>query len=141
MYTVKLTLSGPPDVLALATTLNALAQANAAWFLECWDRGYDPPTTAREGGVKYRPHGRSPAREFPGASTLLRTQQGDCGPIAALEAGYHQARLRQHGYSAEQAAERIRVELEERVNGAPSWHAIVVTPTDRYDPTAELTEI
>jgi hypothetical protein len=39
------------------------------------------------------------------------------------------------------AAERFRVELEERINGAPSWHAIVVTPYERIDPTAEMEAI
>jgi len=138
VYTVTLQLAGPPDATALTTALNALAQANAAWFLECWERGYDPPTTAREAGFRYQPHGRSPSRNFPGAYQLIRDKRADCGPLAAFEAGYLQARLRAHGYSASQAAERIRVELEERINGAPSWHAVVITPTERIDPTADL---
>jgi hypothetical protein len=138
VYTVTLQLAGPPDVFALTTALNALAQANATWFLDLWDRGFDPPTSALEAGVRFRPRGRSPARAFPGASQVYREQRADCGPIAAILAGYHQARLRQNGYSAAQAADRIRVELEERVNGSPSWHAVVVTPTERIDPTADL---
>ncbi len=139
-YVVTLQLPGYPDVFALESVLNALAQANAAWFLDCWDCGLDPPTSALEGGVRYRPRGRSSSREFHGAPTVFRRREADCGPIAAITAGYLQARARSHGTKPEDAAQQYRVALDPQDPYQPKWHAIVVTPRERIDPTEGMVE-
>lgn len=133
---------GPPDQLAITSALNALAQANAAWYLEQWGNGHDPPLSAADAGVRHVGRGGASGRTYPGAPEVFRAGVAECGPIAAITAGAMQAVARARGMFAETAALRWSVALE--YSSDPGgvtpdyWHAVVMSPGGRFDPTQEI---
>lgn len=141
-YDVTLRLPGPPSRLALEKALNALAIANAEWYLDRWGRDLDPPSSGEEGGVRYAPRRGSSARSrvFAGAPYVFHAGHAGCGPLAAMAAGAAQASLRwERGVDADVAAEAYCVVLVEGDDPGgvveDYWHAVVQTPDGIVDVT------
>lgn len=122
-----------PDAALLAQLLEALAEANAAWFISEWAQGRRPPNTAREARVLYRPDEPSRSVTFATAPLVFRQGVASCGPIAAISVGQARAAEVVGGHTWASARQRHRVELvpQRRLY----WHAVHRTPTGIVDPT------
>lgn len=132
-YILALELSGTPNETIIVETLNLLAEINALWYLEQWARGESPPRSPADAGVRWIPDTPSTVASFESAPLVFERGAASCGPIAAVEVGYHRAAERVAGRSATETAQRHRVELARQ--GPLMWHAIRRSPWNIHNPT------
>lgn len=122
-----------PERPVLEVLLDALAEANRLWYLEQWKARRDPPASAREAGVRWRPDRPDVQAVFEDAPTVFSQGVASCGPIAAITVGHARARDQLDGFSIEAAQVQSRVVLRSQMPGV--WHALAQLGTTMVDPT------
>jgi hypothetical protein len=121
------------DAFFLERLLNLLADANAAWYLEQWADGRDPPCCAGCTEIRWTEPRKSAEQTFHAAPTLIAAPRKgwSCGEIAAMDAGAKKAKSIRDGGTGEE----ITVVLQHV--GDRRWHAVVRTPKGLRDPSRD----
>jgi hypothetical protein len=120
----------------IVDTLEALAQANALWYLGQWGRKHDPPVTCTMARVQWCPDDLGYRTEFVWAPELHRLGRGSCGSIAAADLGAHRAIALRRGEDPARVAKDFRIALER--HDPRYWHAVLRVRGRRFDPTEGL---
>ncbi len=136
-HVITLRLTSTPRLAELLALLDALAWANARWYLEQWDAGRDPPCCTGCAEIRYLPDQPQQHVTLRAAAELLRAGVGSCGELAAFEAGHQRAEAIRAGKNTLEAGKLAWVDLEPVAGSDDVWHAVVRTPSGRIDPSAE----
>ena len=141
-YTLTLEMPAPVTRFALTQALQALAEANAVWYLQQVEMGLKPPCCAKCGGVRWKPDHRT--QKVLGGPAMLSRGVASCGSIAAYDAGVEMAKdvLNRSGDLYESARwYRVQLEPRDEANGVETFHAVFTTPDGLKDPTAKMERV
>lgn len=135
--------------LQVGLLISGAADAVAAWYLDQWELGNEPPCCAKCAGAQYRPDKTQTQVILDLADEVLRKRRGSCQSIAAMHTGHKRAerinQLLDEGYSEEdawiEARRAFRIGLEEQgldKEGNPYFHAYSVDEGERHDGTVGM---
>ncbi len=138
MYSAEVQCPGVPNVYTLGTLLEALTEANCAWYLDQVQKGVKPPCCAKCMKVRYRPAGRATRHVWAGADRMVAEPGAGypCRSIAAYDAGVERAKAILRGASMEHARRNNYVLVKK--TGAGKFHALAVVKGKVTDPSREL---
>lgn len=138
-FVLQIECPGEPSPEALEAAIEAVTAANAAWFVEQYTLGLDPPCCCDCAGIVHVPARPSRRHRVRGAPQIIASKRASCDEMAALEAGHNRAVAILQGADPMQAAAVHYVELgpgdHPEADGDPYWHAYCRSPEGLSDPT------
>lgn len=129
-----------PTRPVLEALLEALAERNRFWFLQQWIDQAEPPRSAVEAGVIWRPDRPGTFAILQDAPTVFTQKVASCGPIAAISVGHARAQAQMDGASLEAVRARHRVVLQP-LRGPNEWHAFHADGKKLTNPTTGMRKI
>lgn len=139
-YQVLFQLGDTPSRPVLEALLEALSERNRLWYLQSWIDQGNPPRSALEAGVIWRPDRPGTFAVFQDAPVVFTQKVASCGPIAAIMVGHARAQAQLSGASLEAVRARHRVVLRP-LRGPNEWHAWHAVGKKLVDPTVGMRRI